>query len=236
MKIDPKDILFVIPARGGSKRLPKKNIKPLADKPLICYSIDVARLITDDSNICVSTDNDEIISVVSDYGYQVPFKRPNDLASDTATTNDVLVHAVNHYKNKGKSFKLLVLLQVTSPLRRKVDIENAVDLIDETCDMVVSVRKSHAASVMCHEDENGFLIPTLKKSYGRGQEFKGEYYEYNGSIYAMKVSSLLEKGMNAFKRKKYVMPDLYSTDIDTEEDFIEAATRLEYLQSLSKQL
>lgn len=236
MKIDPKDILFVIPARGGSKRLPKKNIKPLADKPLICYSIDVARLITDDSNICVSTDNDEIISVVSDYGYQVPFMRPNDLASDTATTNDVLVHAVNHYKNKGKNFKLLVLLQVTSPLRRKVDIENAVDLIDETCDMVVSVRKSHAASVMCHEDENGFLIPTLKKSYGRGQEFKGEYYEYNGSIYAMKVSSLLEKGMNAFKRKKYVMPDLYSTDIDTEEDFIEAATRLEYLQSLSKQL
>lgn len=231
MKIDSKDILFVIPARGGSKRLPMKNIKLLAGKPLICYSIDVARLITDDSNICISTDNDEIISVVENYGYQVPFKRPDNLASDTATTNDVLVHAVNYYRSKGREFKFLVLLQVTSPLRRKVDIENAIGLIDGTCDMVVSVRKSYVASVICHEDKNGFLMPTLKKNYGRTQDFKDEYYEYNGSIYVMKVSSLLEKGMNAFKRKKYVMSDLYSTDIDTETDFIETEIRLEYLKS-----
>ena len=234
MKFDPKDILFVIPARGGSKRLPKKNIKKLAGKPLIYYSIDVARLITDDDNICVSTDNDEIISVVASYGYQVPFKRPHTLASDTASTNDVLIHAVNYYKDRGKYFKLLVLLQATSPLRRKIDIENAVDLIDEKCDMVVSVRKSHVASVMCHEDEEGFLIPTLKRDYGRSQDFKGEYYEYNGSIYVMKISSLIEKGMNAFKRKKYVMPDLYSTDIDTEEDLMMVEAWLKHLQFIGK--
>lgn len=108
-------------------------------------------------------------------------------------------------------------------------------MIDDTCDMVVSVRKSHAASVMCHENEDGFLTPTLKKNYGRCQDFKGEYFEFNGSIYAMKVTSLLEKGMSAFKRKKYVMPDLLSTDIDTEEDFIEAEAKLYYLQ-LTKQL
>lgn len=235
MEIDIKDILFVLPARGGSKRLPKKNIKPLAGKPLICYSIDSARELTDDSNICVTTDSEDIISVVSDYGYQVPFRRPAELASDTATTNDVLVHAVNFYKSKGKNYKYLVLLQVTSPLRRKEDIPNAIKLMNEDCDMVVSVRKSRAASVMCHENEEGFLIPTLKKSYGRCQDFKGEYYEFNGSIYVMKVDSLLEKGMSAFKRTKYVMPDLFSSDIDTEEDFIETEARLAYLKS-KKQL
>ena len=230
MEININEILFVIPARGGSKRLPKKNIKPLAGKPLISYSIDVARQLTDDSNICVSTDNDDIISIASDYGYKVPFKRPDELASDTTTTNDVLVHAVNYYKQLGKNYKYLVLLQVTSPLRRKEDILKGLSLIDDTCDMVVSGCKSHAASVMCHENEDGFLTPTLKKDYGRCQDFKGEYYEFNGSIYAMKVASLLEKGMSAFNRKKYVMPDILSTDIDTEEDFIEAEAKLQYLK------
>ena len=191
--------------------------------------------LTDDSNICISTDSDDIISVVSDYGYKVPFKRPDELASDTATTNDVLVHAVNHYRELGKDYKYLVLLQVTSPLRRKEDITNALSLLDDSCDMVVSVCESHAASVMCHENEDGFLIPTLKKNYGRCQDFKGEYFEFNGSIYAMKVASLLEKGMSAFNRKKYVMPDILSTDIDTEEDFIEAEAKLHYLQ-LTNQL
>lgn len=234
MEININDVLFVIPARGGSKRLPKKNIKLLAGKPLICYSLDVARQLTDDNNICISTDNDEIMDVVSKYGYKIPFKRPDELASDTATTNDVLIHAINYYKQLGKNYKLLVLLQVTSPIRRKEDIINALSLIDDTCDMVVSVRRSHAASVMCHENEKGFLIPTLKKNYCRCQDFKEEYYEYNGSIYAMKIEALLSKGMSAFNRKKYVMPELYSTDIDTEEDFIEAEAKLYYLKRINK--
>ena len=231
MKININEILFVIPARGGSKRLPKKNIRSLAGKPLICYSLDVARQLTDDSNICISTDSDDIISVVREYGYEVPFKRPDELASDTASTNDVLIHAVNYYKHIGRDYKYLVLLQVTSPLRRKEDIINALSLIDETCDMVTSVRRSHAASVMCHENKDGFLILTLKKNYGRYQDFKDEYFEINGSIYAMKIDSLLVKGMSAFNRKKYVMPDILSTDIDTEEDFIETEAKLRYLKS-----
>lgn len=232
MGIKIKEVLFVIPARGGSKRLPKKNIKLLAGRPLICYSIDVARQLTDDSNICISTDSDEIISVISKYGYKIPFKRPDELASDTATTNDVLVHAINHYHKLGINYKYLVLLQVTSPLRRKEDIMNTLSLIDDTCDMVVSVKKSRAASVICQENENGFLIPTLKKDYGRYQDFNKEYYEYNGSIYTMKVDALLSKGMSAFNRKKYVMPEFFSTDIDTEEDFIEAEARLHYLKQI----
>ena len=102
------DILVVIPARGGSKGLPGKNIKNLGDKPLICYSIDVARAITFDDNICISTDDPKIIDVVEQYGLKVPFVRPAELASDTATTNDVLLHAVKlkqridrHHLNTG---------------------------------------------------------------------------------------------------------------------------------------
>jgi len=234
MEININEVLFVIPARGGSKRLPKKNIKLLAGKPLICYSIDVARQLTDDSSICISTDSDDIISVVGDYGYKVPFRRPDELASDTATTNEVLVHAINYYKELEKEYKYIVLLQVTSPLRRKEDILNALSLIDDRCDMVVSVCKSHAASVICHENEDGFLTPTLKKNYGRCQDFKGEYYEFNGSIYAMKVKALLEKGMSTFNRKKYVMPEILSTDIDTEEDFIETEAKLQYLKQTNQ--
>ena len=89
-----EDILVVIPARGGSKGLPGKNIKNLCGKPLIAYSIDVARAITLDDNICVSTDDHKIIDVVEKYGLHVPFVRPAELASDTASTNDVLLHAV----------------------------------------------------------------------------------------------------------------------------------------------
>ena len=89
-----EDILVVIPARGGSKGLPGKNIKNLCGKPLIAYSIDVARAITIDDNICVSTDDQKIIDVVEKYGLHVPFVRPAELASDTASTNDVLLHAV----------------------------------------------------------------------------------------------------------------------------------------------
>ena len=99
-----EDILVVIPARGGSKGLPGKNIKNLCGKPLIAYSIDVARAITIDDNICVSTDDQKIIDVVEKYGLHVPFVRPAELASDTASTNDVLLHAVKFYEDKGKKF------------------------------------------------------------------------------------------------------------------------------------
>ncbi len=86
--------LVIIPARGGSKGIPHKNIKLLGSKPLICYAIDVARKFTSDENICVSTDDDEIIKVVEDYGLNVPFKRPDSLATDNVGTNGVLLHAL----------------------------------------------------------------------------------------------------------------------------------------------
>ena len=110
-------LLYLIPARGGSKGIPRKNIKELSGKPLIAYSIDVARQLTDDCNICISTDDDEIMQVVTSYGLTVPFKRPDFLATDSVGTYEVILHAIDFYENLGVNYDAVVLLQPTSPLR-----------------------------------------------------------------------------------------------------------------------
>ena len=220
--IDLNKILFVIPARGGSKGLPGKNIKILAGKPLIYYSIDIARALTSDDNICVSTDDNEIIKVVEKYGLKVPFVRPEQFATDTATTNDVLLHALSFYDSVGDNYDVIVLLQPTSPLRTAQQVKDAIEIYDNRLDMVVSVMRSHAASVLCNEDDKGFLRLTFNKS-GKGRQEFDTFYEYNGAIYLMNVASLKEKGILGFdKIKKYVMDELQSIDIDTELDWMVA--------------
>lgn len=209
------NILVVIPARGGSKGLPGKNIKDLCGKPLITYSIDVARGIVPDCDICVSTDDQAIIDVVENYGLKVPFVRPAELATDTATSNDVLMHAYNYYIGEGRVYDAILLLQPTSPLRTIGQVNEALLLYKPSIDMVVSVKESHAASVICNDDENGYLTLTLnKKSLSRQQADK--YYEYNGAIYVINPESLTNKGLSGFSKTiKYVMPEKNSIDIDT---------------------
>jgi CMP-N,N'-diacetyllegionaminic acid synthase len=209
------NILVVIPARGGSKTIPQKNIKPLATKPLIYYSIDLARKIVSDVHICVSTDDDEIFKMVEEYGLKIPFKRPVSLATDEAGTNEVLIHAISHYEQKGMHYNQILLLQPTSPLRTLAQTKEAISLYSDEIDMVVSVKESHSAAALCEEDSIGFLNLVLNKTSSRRQDLKS-YYEYNGAIYVINVKSLKEKGLFNFTRKiKYVMPAENSVDIDT---------------------
>jgi CMP-N,N'-diacetyllegionaminic acid synthase len=217
--VDKNKILVVIPARGGSKGIPGKNIKPLEGKPLICYSIDDARALTSDEHICISTDDNKIIETVENYGLKVPFKRPDELATDSATTNSVLLHALSFYEKRGYSYDVIILLQPTSPLRKVKHIQEALSLYTDYIDMVVSVKQSHVAAILCHENDKGFLELTFNKSNKGRQDFD-KYYEYNGSIYIINVESLKKKGMAGFTRKKkYVMDELHSVDIDTEMDW-----------------
>lgn len=213
------DTLFVIPARGGSKGLPGKNIKELCGKPLIAYSIDVARAFVDDEHICVSTDSEEIKKVVENYGLNVPFIRPDSLATDTATSNDVLIHALNFFKLNGREYKRLILLQPTSPLRSVEDVAGSLALYRDDIDMVVSVTKSHAPAVLCTDDDNGYVqLVYNKKAIGRQQ--LQEMYEFNGAVYVINVQSLLKKGIAGFTKKvKYVMSKENSVDIDDIIDF-----------------
>jgi N-acylneuraminate cytidylyltransferase len=220
------NILYVIPARGGSKGIPHKNIKPLNGKPLIYYTIDVARQLTTDDHICVSTDDDEIIDVVEKYGLKVPFKRPHSLATDTATTNDVLLHALNFYESKDIVYDLVILLQPTSPLRKAIHVEEALSLYTDSLDMIVSVKESHAASLICKENEDGFLEFCYNHTALRRQELSS-YYEYNGAIYIINIKRLKEKSLRGFTIKmKYVMDGISSIDIDTPLDWILVETIL----------
>lgn len=222
------NILVVIPARGGSKGLPGKNIKELCGKPLIGYSIDVARAITTDEHICVSTDDCQIKSVVESYGLKVPFLRPDELATDASTTNDVLLHAIEYYEKQGKQYDRILLLQPTSPLRKEMEVQEALALYNHDIDMVVSVTESHAPSVLCVDNMDGFLeLVHNKKALGR--QSLPAYYEYNGAIYVINVKSLKEKGLGSFARKvKYVMPKESSIDIDDIYDFMLAEQVIQY--------
>lgn len=207
--------LFLIPARGGSKGIPRKNIKELCGKPLIYYSIDVARQLADDADICVSTDDGEIIECVRKIGLDVPFVRPDHLASDTATTNDVIVHALNFYADKGINYDTVVLLQPTSPLRTAAQVREAMDLYSSELDMVVSVKESAASVVLFKENERGYMEHAFDVSGGVRRQEALRLYEYNGAIYVMNRDSVMTKGISGFEKVvKYVMPEINSVDID----------------------
>lgn len=213
--------LFLIPARGGSKGVPGKNIKLLGGKPLIYYSLDAACAVSPHKNICISTDSDEIINVVRNYGLTVPFKRPASLANDTAGSYEVIMHALSFYKSINKKFKRIILLQPTSPFRTSQHISEALALYNSKLDMVVSVKKTKANPyfTLFEESGSGFLVQSKKGSFSRRQDCP-KVYEYNGAIYIMNVKSLKKKPPSQFEKiKKYVMPEEDSLDIDTPLDF-----------------
>lgn len=201
---------------------------------MIYYSIDVARKMTTDENICVSTDDDEIIEVVENYGLKVPFIRPDYLATDTATTNDVLLHAINFYESRGDFYDVVVLLQPTSPLRNSIHVKEAIELYTNDIDMVVSVKESHASSVLCAENEDGFLELCFNKSGKRRQDLQS-YYEYNGAVYIINIKRLKEKGLRGFiKKKKYIMDEFSSIDIDIPIDWIIVESIINWLKYSSQ--
>jgi CMP-N,N'-diacetyllegionaminic acid synthase len=224
MTVDsPKD-LILIPARGGSKGIPDKNIKLLNGRPLIYYTLDAACAVASTENICISTDSDEIIRVVWEYGMDVAFKRPDHLASDTAGSYEVILHAIDFYEQRGRQYDRVVLLQPTSPFRTAAHIRDALSLYQPGLDMVVSVRIAHANPYFTLFEENaeGFLSQSKKGNFTRRQECPA-VYEFNGAIYIMNVQSLKIKPHGNFSKiRKYVMAEEDSLDIDTNIDWIVA--------------
>lgn len=211
-------ILVIIPARGGSKGIPHKNIKPLNGKPLIHYTIDEAREIVGDDDICVSTDAPEIIKCVEDYGLKVPFVRPEELATDTAGTYEVLLHALSLYEKQGRHYDVVLLLQNTSPFRKAKQIKEALALYNDNVDMVVSVKECAANPYYCvfEEDGEGYLHICKGDGNITRRQDAPRVYEYNGAIYIMNAETLKTTHMHRMqKRVKYVMDDLSSFDLDT---------------------
>lgn len=213
---------MVIPARGGSKGVPRKNIKLLNGKPLIQYTIEAARGVFEDNQICVSTDDIEIKSVVESLALSVPFLRPEQLASDTAGTYEVLLHALAYYENKGYKPDTLILLQATSPFRTAEHLKEAIDLYDANCEMVVSVKetKSNPYYVLREENDEGWLVKSKEGNFIRRQDCP-KVYELNGAIYIINVEALKTKPIQDFvKVRKYEMDEVSSHDIDSMMDWL----------------
>lgn len=214
--------LIVIPARGGSKGIPHKNIKPLNGKPLIYYSIDIARQFTMDENICVTTDDAEIISVVERYGLKVPFVRPAELATDTCGSSEVIQHALSFYEKKGKHYDAVLLLQPTSPFRKVEFLNEAVALYDDSIDMVTSVKNAPCNPYYDGFEEDGEGLLVISKGDGtiERRQDAPKVWQLNGSIYVINPRSLMEKGLAHFTRiRKYPMSEYYSVDIDSPFDW-----------------
>lgn len=215
--------LYIIPARGGSKGIPRKNIKPLAGIPLIHYSIEVARTLADDEHIIVTTDDDEIAQVARETGLPVPYMRPAHLATDTAGSREVILDAMDYADSKGIVYDNVVLLQPTSPLRTAEDVEKALELYSPEVDMVVSVVEANANPYYnCFETDatTGYLH--VSKGDGRitRRQDAPRVWEYNGAVYVINPQSLRAMTMGEFTRKvPCEMPRERSIDLDTPMDW-----------------
>jgi len=210
--------LVIIPARGGSKGVPKKNIKLLNGKPLINYTIEAAQSVFDNEIICVTTDSQEIKNVVENTtNLIVPFLRPDSLATDTAGTYEVLMHAIDFYEQQGYLADTLILLQPTSPFRTGQHIKEAINLYSHDIDMVVSVKetKSNPYYVLFEDNQEGFLSKSKEANFTRRQDCPN-VWEFNGAIYIINIKSLRKGAIASFKKSlKYVMNEKESIDIDT---------------------
>ena len=209
--------LVIIPARGGSKGVPRKNIKLLNNKPLIHYTLEIARELFKDNQICITTDDKEIKMVVEETGIEVPFLRPEKLARDDSGTQEVMLHAIDYYENKGQYPDTLILLQPTSPFRKENHLKEALKLYSNKIDMVVSVKetKSNPYYILFEENNDGYLIKTKKSKFTRRQDCP-KVWELNGAIYIINIASLKNQNLNLFKKSvKYEMDDFSSHDIDT---------------------
>jgi CMP-N,N'-diacetyllegionaminic acid synthase len=219
-----KTFLAIIPARGGSKRLPRKNVLDLCGKPLIVHTIEAALKSEYINKVIVSSDDEEILNISSNFGADI-IKRPIDLANDTATTFDAIKHTIENVEK----YDYIVLLQPTSPLRNEKHIDEAIQLLEK--------KKADAIVSVCEMDHSPLWSNTLPKDGNMSNFLKDEilnkrsqdlekYYRLNGAIYICKTEKLLEnKGFflkdNIFA---YKMDRESSIDIDEEMDFKIAET------------
>jgi N-acylneuraminate cytidylyltransferase/CMP-N,N'-diacetyllegionaminic acid synthase len=213
----------VIPARGGSKRIPGKNIKPLCGKPLLAYAIDAAKGAGLFDRIIVSTDSAEIAEVAKNCGAEVPFLRPSKLAKDGTATTPVIQHAVRFLERNGETADVIVLLEPTTPLRTAQDVKNCVEMLfAKKADSVVSVRKvPHPPHWMLLVDKDRkakeFIKNGLKIKTRTGIP---ELFELNAAVYVVRKSVLMKRGTIFGSRLyAYEMPAERSVDIDEPIDF-----------------
>lgn len=224
--IKGKSVIAIITARGGSKGLPGKNIKELCGKPLIAWSIEAGLGSQYIDEVMVTTDSEEIARVAREFGASVPFMRPAELASDTATSFDAVKHVINFYENElHKSFDYIVLLEPTSPLREKDDIDGMIkkiSLLEEQYDAIVSLGEVHEHPSIMKKIVGDEIASYCKElvSTTRRQDNEIAYFPY-GVAYIVKTKTLLEEKSFYPRRTTYQLIKRYQCyEIDDIYDFL----------------
>ncbi|KOY50666.1 cytidylyltransferase domain-containing protein [Polaribacter dokdonensis] len=214
-------MIAIIPARSGSKGLPGKNIKLLEGKPMIAYTIEAALKAKKVEKVIVSTNSDEIAQISLKHGAEVPFLRPEHLASDTALAIDNYIYTIDKLNDENNcSIENLIVLQPTSPLRTSVDIDLAIELFDKKeADSVVSYcKEAHPIKWHKHINGDGLIIPIFDEKLSNRQEELPTFYP-NGAIFIFKYSFLKSRKYYSDKSYAYIMDRKNSIDIDFMEDF-----------------
>ena len=214
-------MIAIIPARGGSKGLPGKNILPLCGKPMIAYTIEAAKQSKYISRVIVSTDDQKIANIALEYGAEVPFLRPEFLASDTAQAIDNYIYTVERLSREwGTSIEEFVVLQPTSPLRIAEDIDGAIELfMKKKADSVISYTpETHPIRWHKYLDENNAFVDVFDTTIANRQDLQTSYYP-NGAVYVFRFSVIKERKYYTEKSYGFVMPRKRSVDIDYKDDF-----------------
>lgn len=219
-----KKILAVIPARGGSKGIPGKNIKRLCGHPLIAYTVSAARKSCYLDDVIVSTDSNEIAEIAVRYGAEVPFMRPDALASDAARSIDALVHARDTLSMMNREYDAIVFMQPTSPLRRAKEVDEAIELFYSHGALgLVSVVEATENPILTRSlSDEGVLHPVIPIPSAIRRQDMPRFYHVNGAIYINRASALTVDTSLNDNPIGYVMEKDRSLDIDSIEDFMRA--------------
>lgn len=231
-----KVMIAIVPARGGSKGLPGKNIKELCGKPLIAYTIQAALEAEGIDRVVVTTDDEEIANVAKKYGAEIPFMRPAELAGDTASAVDVYLHAVSFLeKEEGKAIDKFMVLLPTAPLRNGSDIEQALRQFEEThAETLVSMKEAETPISWYYEMDDSGKVKNLginAENAVSNRQVNDSYYVPNGAIYILDTKLLKERRTYYNDNTvAYVMSAENSIDIDCQLDFMIAQLLLEKRQ------
>jgi CMP-N,N'-diacetyllegionaminic acid synthase len=245
-KLNHNSIIALIPARGGSKRLPRKNIKNFLGKPLLVWTIEAAKEPGIFDRIIVSTEDQEIASIGREYGAEVPFIRPQEFAEDSSSAQEVVTHAVTWLQEQEKSvIDWVVFLEPSSPGRQAFHIREVVEVIrerDDTDSIVgISELPGHfSPHKVLQRDEQGLISrysdgELVRNFTHRNQDLPSVFF-INSAIYAFKVSNLFDSSPSLWGDRSYgyVMDPRYALDIDTPQDWVEAQIKMKNILKKNK--
>lgn len=227
--------IAIIPARGGSKRIPKKNIKNFLGKPIISYSVELAIKSNLFDKVIVSTDCDEIAEIAKSYGAEVPFKRPHEISDDFSTLNEVLKHAIDFIENDGFLYEYVCCIYATAPFIEIDDVRRGFELINTKKweSVIAATNFSYPIFRSFEKDKKGGLKMVFPDHYSSRSQDLPEIFHDAGQFFWAK-SEFLKKSPSGFNQNNTIIeiPNYRAQDIDTDEDWHRAELIYKYLNEL----